>query len=393
MIRRNICLYIALLCVAAVVSSCSSSYSVYSTRVAADREMTGGILYALPKTLVRVDIMVEKTDYDASPYAEYAEELLGIELADDEGAIHKITNVAITAINKPDPEAYYYIEPNGSDISVQLTRNGLLRSINTYIEQPAEPAQPTNKVNKVSKINLTDILYEPATYDDEEDDDEYDEEESDTAMAKPRRSAPTATSATLHDKAKAAAKIIMDIRTKKREILYGEYESEYDSKTISEVYSRLEEQEQKYMQLFVGIKSTYKEVFYIEPDLSKVIVDDQTVELFRFAEDRGVVDSTVVDADIIYCNLRCENEMYVVNKFLKQKPKNYFKYSSKSRHASKGFRYRVPELVTVSLITPHFTYQHEVKVAQYGPVMELPHTDLEAMFDEQTGELIYFNTL
>ena len=214
MIRRNICLYIALLCVAAVVSSCSSSYSVYSTRVAADREMTGGILYALPKTLVRVDIMVEKTDYDASPYAEYAEELLGIELADDEGAIHKITNVAITAINKPDPEAYYYIEPNGSDISVQLTRNGLLRSINTYIEQPAEPAQPTNKVNKVSKINLTDILYEPATYDDEEDEDEYDEEESDTAMAKPRRSVPASTSATLHDKAKAAAKIIMDIRTK-----------------------------------------------------------------------------------------------------------------------------------------------------------------------------------
>ena len=393
MIRRNIYLYIVLLFVAAVVSSCSSSYSVYSTRVAADRKMNGGILYALPKTLVRVDIMVEKTDYDASPYAEYAEELLGIVLDDDEGAIHKITNVAITAINKPDPEAYYYIEPNGSDISVQLTRNGLLHSINTYIEQNTEPAQPTNKVNKVSKINLTDILYEPMSFDDDEEEDIDDEEESDSTMAKPRRSAPASTSVSLHDKAKAAAKIIMDIRTKKREILYGEYESEYDSKTINEVYNRLEEQEQKYMQLFVGIKSTYKEVFYIEPDLSKVIVDDQTVELFRFTEDKGVVDSTVIDADIIYCNLRCENEMYVVNKFLKQKPKKYFKYSSKSRHISKGFRYRVPELVTVSLITPHFTYQHEVKVAQYGPVMELPHVDLQATFDEQTGELIYFNTL
>ena len=212
-------------------------------------------------------------------------------------------------------------------------------------------------------------------------------------MAEPKRTASESSSVSLHDRAKAAAKIIMDIRTKKREILYGEYESEYDSKTISEIYRRLEEQEQKYMQLFVGVKTTYKEVFYVEPDLSQVIVDDQTVELFRFADDKGVVDSTVVDADIIYCNLRCENEMYVVNKFLKQKPKTYFKYSSKRRHASKGFRYRVPELVTVSLITPHFTYQHEVKVAQYGPVMELPHTDLEAVFDENTGELIYFNTL
>lgn len=392
MTKRKIYLWIALWCVAAVVSSCSSSYSVYSTRVAADKEMTGGILYALPKTLVRVDIMVEKTDYDASPYAEYAEELLGIVLDDDEGAIHKITNVAITAINKPDPEAYYYIEPNGSDISVQLTRNGLLRSINSYIEQPSESTQPINKTDKVSKINLTDLLYEPIHLDDEDDD--YDEEdEGDSTMAEPKRTASESSSVSLHDRAKAAAKIIMDIRTKKREILYGEYESEYDSKTISEIYRRLEEQEQKYMQLFVGVKTTYKEVFYVEPDLSQVIVDDQTVELFRFADDKGVVDSTVVDADIIYCNLRCENEMYVVNKFLKQKPKTYFKYSSKRRHASKGFRYRVPELVTVSLITPHFTYQHEVKVAQYGPVMELPHTDLEAVFDENTGELIYFNTL
>lgn len=391
MTKRNICLWIALLCVAAVVSSCSS-YSVYSTKIAADKNMSGGVLYALPKTVVRVDVMVEKTDYDASPYAQYAEEMLGIVLDDDEGAMHKITNVAITAINKPDPEAYYYIEPNGSDISVQLTRNGLLRSINSYIEQPSEPTQPINKTDKVSKINLTDLLYEPVHLNDEDDD--YDEEdEGDSIMAEPKRTASESSSVSLHDRAKAAAKIIMDIRTKKREILYGEYESEYDSKTISEIYRRLEEQEQKYMQLFVGVKTTYKEVFYVEPDLSQVIVDDQTVELFRFADDKGVVDSTVVDADIIYCNLRCENEMYVVNKFLKQKPKTYFKYSSKRRHASKGFRYRVPELVTVSLITPHFTYQHEVKVAQYGPVMELPHTDLEAVFDENTGELIYFNTL
>lgn len=391
MTRRKIYLWIALWCVAAVVSSCST-YSVYSTKIAADKNMSGGVLYALPKTVVRVDVMVEKTDYDASPYAQYAEEMLGIVLDDDEGAMHKITNVAITAINKPDPEAYYYIEPNGSDISVQLTRNGLLRSINSYIEQPSEPTQPINKTDKVSKINLTDLLYEPVHLNDEDDD--YDEaDEGDSTMAEPKRTASESSSVSLHDRAKAAAKIIMDIRTKKREILYGEYESEYDSKTISEIYRRLEEQEQKYMQLFVGVKTTYKEVFYVEPDLSQVIVDDQTVELFRFADDKGVVDSTVVDADIIYCNLRCENEMYVVNKFLKQKPKTYFKYSSKRRHASKGFRYRVPELVTVSLITPHFTYQHEVKVAQYGPVMELPHTDLEAVFDENTGELIYFNTL
>ena len=94
---------ILLLCVVLLLSACSR-YSVYPTKVRSNRIIGGGMVYALPKTVVRVDVLVEKTDYDASPYVEYAEELLGIVLDDDEGAIHKIKGVSISAINKPDPE-------------------------------------------------------------------------------------------------------------------------------------------------------------------------------------------------------------------------------------------------------------------------------------------------
>jgi len=368
---------ILLLCV--VLFSACSRYSVYPTKVRSNRIISGGMVYALPKTVVRVDVLVEKTDYDESPYVEYAEELLGIVLDDDEGAIHKIKGVSITAINKPDPEGYYYIEPKLSNLSVQLNEQGLLRSINSDSLLSKTDLSKPKQAEKVSKINLTDLLYEPMDYDDEE---EYDSGNNTSSSASRNIS--------LSDRAKAAAEIIMDIRTKKREILYGEFESEYDSKMLSTVYEQLEQQEQKYLQLFTGVKTTYNEVFYIEPDASKMIVDDQTVELFRFAEDKGIVDSSVVDAPIVYCNLRCENEMYVLNKYLKQKPKNYFKYVSKLRRSPKTFRYRIPELVTVSLITPQFTYQQQIKVAQYGPVMELPHRNFEALFDEKTGELIYY---
>jgi hypothetical protein len=361
-----------------LLSACSR-YSVYPTKVRSNRIIGGGMVYALPKTVVRVDVLVEKTDYDASPYVEYAEELLGIVLDDDEGAIHKIKGVTISAINKPDPEGYYYIEPKLSNLSVQLNEQGLLRSINSdSLLSKTELSKP-KQAEKVSKINLTDLLYEPMDYDDEE---EYDSGNNNSSSASRNIS--------LSDRAKAAAETIMDIRTKKREILYGEFESEYDSKMISTVYEQLEQQEQKYLQLFTGVKTTYNEVFYIEPEASKMIVDDQTVELFRFSEDKGIVDSSVVDAPIVYCNLRCENELYVLNKYLKQKPKNYFKYVSKLRRSPKTFRYRIPELVTVSLITPQFTYQQQIKVAQYGLVMELPHRNFEALFDEKTGELIYY---
>lgn len=367
---------ILLLCIVLLLSACSR-YSVYPTKVRSSRIIGGGMVYALPKTVVRVDVLVEKTDYDASPYVEYAEELLGIVLDDDEGAIHKIKGVSISAINKPDPEGYYYIEPKFSNLSVQLNEQGLLRSINSDSLMTKTELSTPKQAEKVSKINLTDLLYEPMDYDDEE---EFDDDNSSSASR----------SISLSDRAKAAAETIMDIRTKKREILYGEFESEYDSKMISTVYEQLEQQEQKYLQLFTGVKTTYNEVFYIEPEASKMIVDDQTVELFRFSEDKGIVDSSVVDAPIVYCNLRCENELYVLNKYLKQRPKNYFKYVSKLRRSPKTFRYRIPEQVTVSLITPQFTYQQQIKVAQYGPVMELPHRNFEALFDEKTGELIYY---
>ncbi len=379
--RFTFSLLLMLLSVVLLMSACSR-YSVYSTKVRTQRSIGGGVVYALPKTLVRVDVMVEKTDYDASPYIEYAEELLGIVLDDDEGAIHRIKGVSITAVNKPDPEAYYYVEPNLSNLSLQLNANGLLRAINVDSVLAKSLPDAPQQAEKLSKINLTDLLYEPVEYDDES---EYDTDDDDAD-----NSHSASRSISLRDRAKAAAETIMDIRTKKREILYGEFESEYDSKMLSTVYEQLEQQEQKYIQLFAGVKSTYREVFYIEPDASQMIVDDQTVELFRFSEDRGVVDSSVIDAPIVYCNLRCENEMYVLNKYMKQKPRKYFKYSSKAKHSSKCFRYRIPELVTVSLITPQFTYQQQVKVAQYGPVMDLPRRNIEALFDEQTGELIYY---
>lgn len=367
-----------LLCAVVLLSACSR-YSVFPTKVRTQREITGGVIYALPKTYVRVDVIVEKTDYDASPYIEFAEELLGIVPVDDEGANYKISKVSISAINKPDPEAYFYVEPNLSNLSVQITRQGLLRAINSdsllhnATIPHAEPAE------KLSKIDLTELLYEPVEVDDDEDEDIEGEE----SEAEPRR-------LSLEDRAKAAAETIMDIRTKKREILYGEYESEYDSKFLGTVYKQLEEQEQKYLQLFTGVKTSFKEVFYIEPDPSQIVVDDQTIELFRFDEDKGILDSNSAEGNVVYCNLRCENEMYVVNKYLKQKPKTYFKYNSKLKQSSRRFRYRIPELVTVSLITPQFTYQKQLKVAQYGPVMELPRRNFEVVFDENTGELIYY---
>ena len=368
--------------IAVLLSAVSCSrYVVTPTKTRKQNDTKGGMVYALPKTFVKVNVTVEKTDYDASPYVEYAEELLGIVLEADEGALYKIVDVEISAINKADPEAYFYVEPKYSDIAIQLNDKGMLYSINSDAMLPKAENSVDDKTERMSKINLTDLLYESMVYEMEEE--SFDEEDGNAITGKRR---PMSSK----DRAQTVAETIMKLRTKKNEILYGEYESDYDSKILMDIYEKLDQQEQEYMQLFVGVKSTYNEVFYVEPDVSKVIVDDQTIELFRFTEDGGIVDSTDTEATIVYCNLRCENEMHTVSRYLKQKPKTQAKTLSKDMKSSKSFRYRVPEIVTVSLITPNVTYQRKIKVAQYGPIMELPYTQFEAIFDQQTGELIYY---
>jgi hypothetical protein len=118
-------------------------------------------------------------------------------------------------------------------------------------------------------------------------------------------------------------------------------------------------------------------------------VDDQIVELFRFSPQEGIVDSTNEDAMPIYCNLTVENNLRAVSRYAKGKSgKGYLKKVSPKTNTS-TFKYRIPEVVRVSFVTPSFTKQKTVKVSQFGTILELPARNVEAVFDSHTGELQY----
>ncbi|MBP5758861.1 MAG: DUF4831 family protein, partial [Bacteroidales bacterium] len=55
------------------------------------------------------------------------------------------------------------------------------------------------------------------------------------------------------------------------EILYGEYESSYNESALNFVYSSLDREEKRLLQLFTGAKTKTTKVFYVEPEVSKVV--------------------------------------------------------------------------------------------------------------------------
>ena len=357
--------------------SCSQ-YTVYQVKGRPDKDLSGGIFYALPKTKIRIEVTFERTAFEVAPYARYAQKYLALNV--DTSNVWSIVSTKILEQSEPDPDNYYYVEPRFSKVSLQVSKTGILKSVNSDFNP--ETTQNTGAAERVQDLNIAEFLYNSANYN------IYDH--VDTFITRTSNNeeqfvySRTTDEKSLEQRAEETAKLIDEIRQKKKEIIFGEYESAYTGESLKFVYEKLDAEERRLLQLFIGQKTTFTEVFYVEPEESKVVVDDQTVELFRFSPQEGVVDSTDQEASIIYCNIRCDNNLRAVSRYAKGK-------AGKKKTTTKfsNFRYRVPEAAVVSFVTPDFTLQKTIKISQYGTVTSLPNGNYEAIFDVNTGELLY----
>jgi len=105
-----------------------------------------GIFYSLPRTLMKVDVVVKKIEYYAGPYAEYAGKYLDIDDAiTSDYNEYKITDAKLSAISEPDPDQYYFLEidekavKENKSLIFSLSGSGLIMGLGGY---------PTDMANK-----------------------------------------------------------------------------------------------------------------------------------------------------------------------------------------------------------------------------------------------------
>ena len=73
-------------------------------------KQTDGIYYYLPRNVLRIDIMVEQTDYHKGPLAEYAEQMLGVyDYIRTDGVSYSIKDIKISTIAQPDPNLCFQV--------------------------------------------------------------------------------------------------------------------------------------------------------------------------------------------------------------------------------------------------------------------------------------------
>ena len=70
-----------------------------------------GIFYSLPRTVVKVDVKIDRIENYKGPYSDFALRFLGLKNVISSNAIdYKISEITITTYPEPDPDQYYFIE-------------------------------------------------------------------------------------------------------------------------------------------------------------------------------------------------------------------------------------------------------------------------------------------
>lgn len=220
-----------------------------------------GFYYFMPRTVIKLAVTIEETQYHIGPYAEFASEMLGTTNYIKENKTETVVkSIDIQLGNEPDTESSCFIEfdEKGKDPvpNFILDYDGMLIAVgyNSIPEGYNIEKNPIVYDNDEQKpqasVSFIDI------FDELEESDDADEGEGKKAPKKP----------TKKDWAKVAIDRITKIKSAYFDLVSGVNETNYGN-TISFMADNMQNLENEYLNLFKGktTKVTYKRYFYIKP--------------------------------------------------------------------------------------------------------------------------------
>jgi len=323
-----------------------------------------GILYYLPRNVIRLELTIEETEYVIGPYAEFASKLLGInDYIKENKSESKIKNIDIQTFSKIDPNAVYYIsqDDKGKDPlpNVIMDTDGLMLAFG-YDNIPAEYKNIRNSFinnnlepNERIEASFIEILDNEVEIDDDDDDD--DEEGGN----KPKK-------ITKEDKAKVAIEKIATIRNAYYELMSGSQEVAY-GETTKYMAENLKNLENEYISLFKGkaVTHTYNKVFYVEPE------DNQSSATLSIAK---------ISGETLKIQFESNNSL-----------ENIAKMSDEVRNSaqiSKLF-YRIPTNSNVKILFgSNVIAEKSLTISQFGYIKAISVKNNKIIFNPNTGQII-----
>ena len=327
---------------------------------------TEGAVYYLPKTIINVNLTVEKKVYTPGELSQYAERYLRINnVADKENLYYGLKNATLTTMGIPDEKKLYHILFTGNSVAplVHLNESGVLLGINTNLPPTASEA-PTPQDSEQQPVD-------PRTYLTEE-------------------------MLMVTSKAKMAelvAKEIYDIRESRNLLLRGQNDNmPKDGEALKIILKGMEEQEQALMQLFIGttVTETTTHTYQVIPDS-----ETERALLGRFSRKLGLLHKDDLAGAPIYIDITNKNTVPAPAPEPEATDKKAKLKGKKNNTKQDGLVYILPGKADIKVYSNNTVYAEEcLSLAQFGNVETLSSSlfnknkDIEITLDPHTGALL-----
>ena len=242
------------------------------------QDIMEGTTYFLPKTVLKVNLLIEKTSITPGELHLYSERYLKKrDVATEASETYRIVSLKMRTESIPDTAKQFTarVDQKHSINSIKLNSEGIILAVNTDAKVPA-PAQPFIPAPKKAPLNPHDYMNQDIL--------------ASGSMAK---------------MAELTAQEIIDIRESRSQLSKGQADfMPQDGAQLNLMLKNLQQQESALLQLFEGVTekdTTEVELTYIpEQEVDRYI-------LFRFSKKLGLVDRDDLAGSPYYISVKDEH--------------------------------------------------------------------------------------
>ncbi|MFC2090579.1 DUF4831 family protein [Bacteroidota bacterium] len=299
-------------------------------------ETKESMIYALPRTSLKVTVHYKKDVFIPGPYADYALKLLGIPgVQKQRFEQYSINSVDVQEIVEPDPERFYSVNviegsPDLSKLDFAVEKKLIITgdySINTSMILPLQ-------VSDQSNLLYTDVTMEPNV--EMKSTTIYKTILTDTSFVKIPVTSEQMERKTIDKKAEEAAKLILEIRSDRYYIAAGLLDPFPDNYDMATSISSLDRLEQDYLSLFIGKEFTesFSKDYFVIPEGT---LERENFQLDKFSKQHGIGDP---EGENLFLHVEPEGNASSYRNRLPQQPES---------DAYNRFYYRLPEVCEVNV--------------------------------------------
>ncbi len=320
-------------------------------------------LYVLPQTVLKVEVTLREERSVPGPYWEYAEKYLGLkEVVKKKSSRWNIWDVAIGQHLELDPLHFYslnVIEGEFDDGSLlpYLEQGIVLRGTESIHESvKGNGLQSTSRDNFIRYVDMgvsnnfeerTETMYKTIV--------------TDTAFVEVPVQRTVVEQKSSSTKAREAADFLLELRTRRFEMLTGEYEVYPDGEAMGASIQKLDQMEASYLSLFTGktITRVMKRTWFIVPEQG---TEQSTYPLDIFSNILGFVPAELMEGQPLEVVIRPMGKTIRVG--------GYFSATSVPVNA---LLYRLPDLAELKvMLGEEALATHRISIYQSGYVVTEP---------------------